>query len=324
MIQTQGSRDVFFGNGFARNFALSYPAPDAPAGRQYVYLIVSDADGKNPVPVLSDFAVVRHGETLSVTYPVSGEALADGKKLTIYRQLPLTQPTDLENGGNFYPETIEAGFDWLEMQIQQLDDTCTRAITLPISSDQTPEELLSDIFTARDTSVAKASEAAACRQAACECADRSCECAAQSSADADRASNALGMLEEAVELAVHNFSIAVDDAPYGEMASASYNPSTGMLTLHVPEGKHGLQGVQGIQGLQGEQGIPGPIGAQGIQGETGPRGPMGPQGEKGDKGDKGDTGLQGPPGIAPVIDVISCGGAAETQVNIIGAGYASM
>jgi hypothetical protein len=178
MIQTQGSRDVFYGNGFARDFSLSFPAPDAPAGKQYIRLIAGDADGKNPVPVLSNFLITRHGDTLSVRYPVAGEALAQGMKLTIYRQLPLTQPTDLENGGNFYAETIEDSLDWLEMQIQQLDEVSARAVKVPISSDQSPEELLAEIFDARDTARTKAAEAASCRDAACACADLACACAA--------------------------------------------------------------------------------------------------------------------------------------------------
>ena len=150
MILVQHTKDFFYGNGFAREFTLSYPAPDPAVGKQYIYLVISDRSGRNSEPVLSNFRVARHGETISVVYPVTGEPLALGKKLTIYRKLPLIQPTDLENGDNFYPETIEDTFDWLEMQIQELQEESDRAIKVPISSDQTPEDLLQSIFDARD------------------------------------------------------------------------------------------------------------------------------------------------------------------------------
>ncbi len=101
--------------------------------------------------------------------------------------------------------------------------------------------------------------------------------------------------------ALLNLSIAVDDAPYGHMASGSYNPAANMLTLRVPEGR------------RGEQGAPGP------RGEVGPEGQRGPEGQAGPEGPQGPQGL---PGAAPWADVIDCGGALATQLTIVDGGTA--
>ena len=160
MIQVQVAKDFFYGNGVARDYTLSFPAPGAPVGQHYIYLIVSDDDGSNAVPVLSDFWVSRHGDAFCVTYPMNGAPLPPGKKLTVYRKLPLTQPTDLQNGGNFHPETIEDTFDWLVMQIQQLAEEGERSLKVPISAGQNSEnaaqhteKLIADIYAARDATV---------------------------------------------------------------------------------------------------------------------------------------------------------------------------
>jgi hypothetical protein len=148
MIQIRGRKDFFYGNGLAREFTLSFPAPDAPIGAQYIYMIVSNEDGSDSVPVLTNYTLTRHGETISLTYPVSGDPLAPGKKLTVFRKLPLVQPTDLENGDTFFAETIEYTFDWLEMQIQELKEELDRALKVPLSSDRTPEEVMAEILRA--------------------------------------------------------------------------------------------------------------------------------------------------------------------------------
>lgn len=60
-------------------------------------------------------------------------------------------------------------------------------------------------------------------------------------------------IQEASRIAVERaneimlLSIAVDDAPYGHSASATYNAETGMLTIRVPQGPKGDSGVTKIK-----------------------------------------------------------------------------
>lgn len=84
--------------------------------------------------------------------------------------------------------------------------------------------------------------------------------------------------------------------------AADYSPETNMVHLYVPRGPQGGTGPQG------------PTGAQGPKGERGPEGLTGPQGQ---------AGPSGPAGAAPVIDVITCGGAALTQLTHIDGGDAA-
>lgn len=62
----------------------------------------------------------------SVTYPISGSPIAAGTKLTIRRDLPLTQSTSLSNQGASYPQVTESAIDTLQMQIQQLANRGSR------------------------------------------------------------------------------------------------------------------------------------------------------------------------------------------------------
>lgn len=107
---------------------------------------------------------------------------------------------------------------------------------------------------------------------------------------ADRAASEAGK--------VLTLSVSAHESP-NNVVAANYTPETGMLHLYVP------RGPQGVAGL------------------TGPCGAQGPMGEKGLRGEVGAQGAIGPVGPAPLIDVISCGGAAQTQIITIHGGNAT-
>lgn len=100
--------------------------------------------------------------TFTVTYPAQGGTpLATGFSLIIKRVLPLLQPVDLENQGGYFPDVQEGALDRLTMIAIQQQEEIDRAIKLAISAQQTPEDLLDDIFQARDDAEAAAAEAQA-------------------------------------------------------------------------------------------------------------------------------------------------------------------
>lgn len=68
----------------------------------------------------------------SITYPISGSPLATGESLVLGGDLPLDQLTDLAGGGKFRPEVIEATFDRVVMQIQQIAVTAEGAVRAPV------------------------------------------------------------------------------------------------------------------------------------------------------------------------------------------------
>lgn len=65
-------------------------------------------------------------------------------------------------------------------------------------------------------------------------------------------------------------SVTAETLPAGSQATATYNKTTGELSLGIPQGE---QGVKGDTGAQGEVGPQGETGATGATGATGPAGP---------------------------------------------------
>ncbi len=56
----------------------------------------------------------------TITYPLTGSAIAVGTYLQVVRSVPYQQNITTQNQGNFYGQVIEQAIDLLEMQIQQL------------------------------------------------------------------------------------------------------------------------------------------------------------------------------------------------------------
>lgn len=59
--------------------------------------------------------------------------LLGGVIMTIIRNMPLTQDTDVRNQGDFYPDTIEDEFDTITMQMQMLGDELSRTVQVQLT-----------------------------------------------------------------------------------------------------------------------------------------------------------------------------------------------
>ncbi len=140
-IETQQSKIQYQGNGSTTIFPLPFPVLRA----EHVHVWVST--GGAGQQVTAGFSVVG---TLpagaSVQFAV---APADGVLVTLARVVPLVQQTALRDGSSFSATVVEGTFDGQEMQVQQLAEGLDRAITVPVYSDTTPEDLLASIYTAQ-------------------------------------------------------------------------------------------------------------------------------------------------------------------------------
>jgi hypothetical protein len=157
-VESTITKEISQGNGAATVF----PVPFQYAQQADLYLLLVAPDGTE-TPITNNFQVVANesGDT-SIAYPVTGNPLAPGYKLVIYRDTPKTQIVDLVYGGAFNPDVLEHdALDRLEMQIQELDEILARAIKVPISSDETPEDFLVSLFGARDEAATSAANALA-------------------------------------------------------------------------------------------------------------------------------------------------------------------
>ena len=259
-VNSTPSKIIYKGNGATTVFPIPFSYLD-PADVKVV-ITTNDRDTE-----------ISAGYTVSgqnLIYPSAGPPLVSGQKITIMRWMDIWQGTQLTNQGSYHPKVVEGSLDERAMIDQQLAEKLDRAIVLPPSyeGDANDSNLALVLLDARDQAV--------------DAAGRAEDAADRAEGAADRA--------EAASDQIMDLSIAVDDAPYGEVASGSYNAKTGMLTIRVPEGKQGEAGADGRDGNNGRD---------------------------------GKDGIAGSPGLAPVADVIDCGGAANTHLSAIDAGNAA-
>lgn len=76
------------------------------------------------------------------TYPLVGSglpAITAQQQLTLARNVPATQPTNLVNQGAYSPQAVEGALDWIVMQMQQTADADNRALRVPQSEASIPE-----------------------------------------------------------------------------------------------------------------------------------------------------------------------------------------
>lgn len=137
-IATQTCRVVGLGNGTTTVFDYDFLIPAA----SYAVVTYTDASGVATVLQASQYSItgINDANGGTVTYPLSGSPIATGTSLTIERVLPLQQTTSIINLGGFFPQVIEAAFDFLTMISQQLNRLMGRAL-LVAASDDTPAAL---------------------------------------------------------------------------------------------------------------------------------------------------------------------------------------
>ena len=144
------SRAVFTGDGTCTRFPFTFKIWDASQ------LDVSLLSPDNITTPLHEWTVEINeaGGTL-VCSPVPA-----GWRLAITRAMSFTQDVDLVSGTRFDPEVIETALDRACAERQQLREAVLRAVKLPAASAEAPEQLVQDIFSARNAAQAAAAETA--------------------------------------------------------------------------------------------------------------------------------------------------------------------
>lgn len=128
----------FDGNGVTTSFPFTFKV----FAKSDLRVVHTTPGGVESDLVLdSDYSVALNADQDAnpggtVTYPLSGAPLPAYYKLTLAGGLDYMQPTDITNGGGFYPQVVENGLDRLTMLIQQLGEELDRAVRIAISDDQ--------------------------------------------------------------------------------------------------------------------------------------------------------------------------------------------
>lgn len=69
-----------------------------------------------------------------------------GQFLTILSDVPYTQPLNLTSRGGFYPDAINLAFDRCVILIQQLKELSSRQLSVPATSEKTPQQVITEIL----------------------------------------------------------------------------------------------------------------------------------------------------------------------------------
>ena len=116
-VSTEISSNEYTGNGVTTDFDYKFRIFKA----NQLSVITSDADGDNVVTLRlgTDYTVTgankSAGGKVILTRP-----LANGHKISIARDIPITQETSFRNQSKFFAETHEDAFDYLTMIIQRI------------------------------------------------------------------------------------------------------------------------------------------------------------------------------------------------------------
>ncbi|WP_272577982.1 hypothetical protein [Providencia sp. PROV260] len=116
-VSTEISSNEYTGNGVTTDFDYKFRIFKA----NQLSVIMSDADGDNVVTLRlgTDYTVTgankSAGGKVILTKP-----LANGHKISIARDIPITQETSFRNQSKFFAKTHEDAFDYLTMIIQRI------------------------------------------------------------------------------------------------------------------------------------------------------------------------------------------------------------
>lgn len=247
-------------------------------------------------------------------------ALDEGKLLAITTDMPYLQQLVLTNRGGFYPESVNDAFDKVVIMIQQLLVRVRRALFVPLTSDQTPEEALANILDIasranelneeakkiydeieryRDQIKEQAEYAAGADKYATE-AEQARALAYAASADASTSADLSeewaqkskefaeksGFGFRYCEGATSGESIYVKNVVPSDLLKVGDHivnrDGEVFLVVEVSEDKSTCTLSKKITSLQGPAGADGKDGERGPQGEPGPEGLQGPQGPMGE------------------------------------------
>lgn len=135
MLAHVDNRITYSGNGNATEFAYQFKILD----RTDIKVLLTDADGKEKLLTKDYYVDVEKNVVRYPGYAVGAEVpeserppvLPTGWKLTIYREVPVTQETDLPDQYPF--NQVEAIGDKLTMIAQQLTDVTSRSLKISVS-----------------------------------------------------------------------------------------------------------------------------------------------------------------------------------------------
>lgn len=140
-VELQEQRVRYVGNGTAKTFPFSFTIEEP----SQVQVVRADASGTESTLVLnSDYTVALQADgTGSVTL---NAALPTGYVLALVSNIEIDQERAFYNNTPYYQEQIEGALDKLTRICQQLHELAMRHLTVPPTSNRTPQQVMTAIF----------------------------------------------------------------------------------------------------------------------------------------------------------------------------------
>ena len=129
-LPSASSRNDYLGNNTTPTYSYTFRIfQDSD-----LLVVEKDTDDVETTLVLGvDYTVTGVGDLSGGDVTLTAGNLATGNTLTIRRNVPLVQNTDIRNQGDFFPEVHEDQFDKDVMMAQQQQDEIDRCLQLPES-----------------------------------------------------------------------------------------------------------------------------------------------------------------------------------------------
>ena len=276
-VQKDVTKNIYVGNGSTRTFPFTFECPAEHPEYIKVYLMQDDGTAL----ATSDYQLDM--DARQITYPSSGTALPEGKKLVIMRELPLQQMMNLVNNGPYFAEDIETALDESIMALQQIAEKLNRTITMSVDIDgaafvnEVPFEAGKSFRIADDgKSIVLTEDPARVLPTVQNLATAAETSAKQARFNAESAANHVRAAERESQNAQEYAKKAKDISENVNVFIPAVD-ADGTLTWTNKAGLANPTAVN-IKGAKGEKGDTGAKGAAGAQGPQGVQGLQGPAG----------------------------------------------
>lgn len=157
----------YLGNGVTTEFSIGFPY----LKREYVKVYVKRKDSEQESVSSSDFSFVNDS---TIKFPANGSIqsiLSNGDVLTVQRETPLQSDFIFSNQKRLFPDDVMDADDLSFQQIQELARDIKRSVKVTPTGDQTPDELLAEVYSKLDSATEVAEDAIAAASQAQTAAD---------------------------------------------------------------------------------------------------------------------------------------------------------
>ena len=147
-----GSKTYDFG------FDVLLEDPTEEDAKQAIRCAVSDGTSEHDLEYGTDYSVSLNEDGKGGTVTVS-DAKDDTWTIIVYREYHETQGSDYKDYSSFPAETLEKDLDKVTMILQQHQEQLDRTVKVAITDNQTPQELLDEVYGKLDSATEIAAEA---------------------------------------------------------------------------------------------------------------------------------------------------------------------